>query len=89
MLAEIGVVLKSFDNHIEYICTDAEIRLHERNQIFTVIREDPYTILKPYKSALDHKSPEIFSDTFSFFWYIKDNDTPASIPSAFLYTCHT
>lgn len=51
------VILNFFDNRIEYILADMQMRFQKRNEFLAIIRVDPRAVLKSEESYLAHGEP--------------------------------
>ena len=80
MLAQVRVTFNTFNNHVEHIGADAELRFRERNEVFTVMRKYPNAVLQPHETVFVHKSPQAIPHALASLWDIEDDDTPSSIP---------
>lgn len=81
MNAQMFVVFKPLDNHIEHVGTNAEVRFRQCDKVFAIIRINPHAVLKPHESVFPHKSPETYSHTLAPLGNIKDNNTPTTVPA--------
>lgn len=84
MFAQVFVALQLFHDHIQRIGTDAEIRLCERDNIFTIVRIDPRAILEAHKPEFLHELPQQIAYSAASFRYVEKYDSPAAVPTSWL-----
>src|SRR3989344_4090792 len=85
MLPEIFIAFQALHNHIKHIRTDTKIGFRKRDEIFTIMGINPYTVLEPHEPIGTHKLPQTISDSLPSLGNIEDNDTPSSIPFLLLF----
>lgn len=80
MFFEALITFELIDNHIEHVITDFEIRLEERDQIFTIIRVGPDAVLQTFKADMLERSTHLLSKHFPALWNVKNEYPPLLVP---------
>lgn len=84
MFAQVFVALQLFYNHIQRICADAEIRFCERDNVFTIVRINPRTILEAHKPEFLHELPQQIAYSAASFRYVEKHNAPTTVPTFWL-----
>lgn len=84
MLTEILIVLNRVCNRIQNILPHLEFCFEEHDEVFTIIRVNPYAILQSDKPDLAHNRTQLESHPSPSFWNIKSDHPPTTIPFLFL-----
>src|SRR3989344_9667760 len=88
MNAKMFIILYLFNNKVQHGHSDLQISFQERNKVFAVVGEDPYTILQPYKAESAHNLTQAIANQPPLLRNIKNNHSPAIVPSSFLFQFH-
>ena len=81
MFAQMLVTFELFDDHVEYVETDPEVRLRKCDDVFTVVWVDPYAVLKTHEPKFLHKRTQQIAYSATSLRDVEEYYTPATIPA--------
>ena len=82
MFLDPRIILDTFDNCIQHIFSDAQIRFDERYEFFAIMGIHPHAVLQSQETILTHQPPQPVTCASPVLRHIKHDKPVSFVPSA-------